>query len=93
MPARVLWSKTVSKQLLTLPFYIKDKFFSWVLKVDLIGILETRKWTSYHDEPLKGRLAGQRSVRLSRSYRVIYIELSINKETIINVISVTKHKY
>ncbi len=45
----------------------------------------------YHDEPLKGQRIGQRSIRLSKSYRAIYIEH--NDDIIIEVIEVNKHEY
>ncbi len=38
-----------------------------------IGLSEVRKVPGYHDEPLKGQRKGQRSIRLSRSYRAIYV--------------------
>jgi len=41
----------------------------WVAAVELDGVEEVRKAPGYHDEPLKGSRAGQRSIRLSRSYR------------------------
>ena len=52
-----------------------------------------RKNKGYHDESLKGKRKGQRSVRLSRSWRAIYRE---EKEGTINLIiveEVTKHDY
>ena len=36
------------------------------------GLEEVRKTPGYHDEPLKGERAGQRSIRLSKSFRAIY---------------------
>lgn len=45
-----------------------------------------------HDEPLKGNRKGQRSIRLNRHYRAIYV---IKKETIefVEIQEVTKHEY
>lgn len=37
------------------------------------GLYEVRKIPGYHDEPLKGKRTGQRSIRLNRAYRAIYI--------------------
>ncbi|MBW1759830.1 MAG: hypothetical protein JRI88_05880 [Deltaproteobacteria bacterium] len=42
-------------------------------------------------EPLKGKRFGQRSVRLSKAYRAIYIEKQ--ESIIIEVIEVSKHDY
>jgi proteic killer suppression protein len=46
----------------------------------------------YHDEPLKGSRAGQRSIRLSRAYRAIY---EMKKDTVefVSVEEVSKHEY
>lgn len=66
-------SKSAKKFLLKVPKYIKDKFFRWMELVKDQGLEEARKIKGYHDEPLKGDRTGERSIRLSRSYRVIYI--------------------
>jgi proteic killer suppression protein len=52
-----------------------------------------RKLSGFHDEPLKGKRAGQRSIRLSRSYRAIY--RTVRDETLLFVCveEVTKHAY
>jgi len=44
----------------------------WISYVEKDGLEEVRKIPSYHDEPLKGERAGQRSIRLSKSFRAIY---------------------
>jgi proteic killer suppression protein len=46
----------------------------------------------YHDEPLKGDRAGQRSIRLSRAYRAIY-EIKEDTVKFLSVEEVNKHKY
>ena len=46
----------------------------------------------YHDEPLKGRRAGQRSIRLSRAYRAIY-EIKEDTAKFVSVEEVSKHEY
>mgnify|MGYP003594185066 CR=1 FL=1 len=90
---RVIWSRVVSKQLVKVPGHIRDKFMAWALALERIGVLEVRKLPGYHDEPLKGQRTGQRSVRLSRSYRAIYRELPDGTARVIEVIEVTKHDY
>jgi proteic killer suppression protein len=57
------------------------------------GLLETRKIKGFHDEPLRGDRAGQRSVRLSRAYRAIYVEVDRDKYETIEIIEVNKHDY
>ncbi len=55
------------------------------------GITETRKLSGYHDEPLQGKRAGQRSFRLSKAYRAFYVER--DDKITIEVIEVNKHEY
>jgi proteic killer suppression protein len=90
---RVLLSKKVTEDLDLLPGHIIKKFMGWVSSVELIGLQETRLNRGYHDEPLKGKRNGQRSIRLSRSYRVIYIEITDYNFEIIQVLEVNKHEY
>ncbi len=52
-----------------------------------------RRSPGYHDEPLRGSRAGQRSIRLSKAYRAFYTEDSRGSIRIITIIEVTKHEY
>ena len=65
----------------------------WVALVEESGIREVRKHNGFHDEPLKGRRRGQRSVRLNRAYRAIYVERDAGKVELIEVLEVNKHDY
>lgn len=89
----VKWSKNVSKQLDNLPDIIQKKFYAWVTVVEFSGIRDARKSPGFHDEPLKGQRKGQRSVRLNKAYRAIYIETLDGKVECIEVIEVNKHDY
>jgi proteic killer suppression protein len=52
------------------------------------------KAPGFHDEPLKGKRSGPRSIRLSKSYRAIYrIEKDTKDEEFVHVEEVTKHEY
>ena len=64
----------------------------WVTAVELDGLEVVRKAPGYHDEPLKGTRAGQRSIRLSRSYRAIY-EVKRGAVQFVSVEEVSKHDY
>lgn len=90
---QVLLGKKVKQDLESIPQHIAWKFRGWVMSVELLGIRETRLIKSFHDEPLKGNRSGQRSIRLNRSYRAIYVELLNNEIEIIKVIEVNKHEY
>jgi proteic killer suppression protein len=51
------------------------------------------EYRSSHDEPLKGDRQGQRSVRLNRAYRAIYVEREDDEVALVDVIEVNKHGY
>lgn len=91
--ARVFISKFAEKQIKKLPRQISEALFVWVESIELAGIADVRKLKGYHDEPLKGDRKGQRSARLNRSYRVIYIENENKDLVLITVIEVNKHEY
>jgi len=90
---KVTISAVAIKQLQKTPLYIKERLYKWVEQVKLLGLSETRKTKSYHDEPLKGERAGQRSIRLNKAYRAIY---SIQEDGTIKfaaIREVNKHDY
>lgn len=90
---KVSWSKSVDKQLDRIPEPIARKFRIWVALVEESGIREVRKSKGFHDEPLKGRRQGQRSVRLNRAYRAIYVEHEAGTVELVEVLEVNKHEY
>ena len=90
-PTKVFLSKLAEKQLSRLPWYIAEALQYWVEAVEYKGITEVRKSRGYHDEGLKGQRIGQRSVRLNRAYRVIYLEKNEGLEIL--VVEVNKHEY
>lgn len=93
MQSKVTYSKFAEKQLNKVPKYIKEAMYLWTLTIHKIGIEETRKVKGYHDEPLKGDRRGQRSIRLSRSYRAIYEQKDDEELVLISVVEVNKHDY
>jgi proteic killer suppression protein len=90
---RVLWGKIVDKQLGRVPDIIARKFRIWVALVEESGIREMRKCKGFHDEPLKGQRQGQRSVRLNKAHRAIYVEHETGEVELIEVLEVNKHEY
>lgn len=88
---KVYLSKAAEKQLARVPRYIVEALQYWVAAVEYKGISEVRKTPGYHDEPLKGRRIGQRSIRLNRAYRAIYTERIEGLEILI--VEVNKHEY
>lgn len=93
MVYKVVWSDKVDKSLSKLPDYIQRKFQAWAIAVEERGLLEVRKLPGFHDEPLQGDRKGQRSIRLNRAYRAIYIERPDGKIQLVDVIEVNKHEY
>jgi proteic killer suppression protein len=91
--SKVWITKFAEKQLKKLPNHILAAYRTWVGTVEIDGIRATRKLSGYHDEPLHGGRKGQRSVRLSRAYRVIYEETESGNLILIGVQEVNKHEY
>jgi len=95
----VLLSKRAQKDLRTMPRHIIGKLDSWISSVETEGLEEVRKIPGYHDEPLKGERAGQRSIRLSKSYRMIYtvrLDETAKRTQLVQCVvieEVTKHGY
>lgn len=86
-------SRNAKKDLKKVPIYIKLKLLSWIDSVEEEGLNYTRTISGYHDEPLMGDRKGQRSVRLNRSYRMIYILNERCEIKIINILEIHKHEY
>lgn len=74
------------------PAHIRQKLLGWIDAVERDGLEEVRKVPGYHDEPLKGDRKGQRSIRLSKAYRAIYIVVR-GEVTFVSVEEVSKHDY
>jgi proteic killer suppression protein len=90
---RVVLSRQVIKTLVRLPRHVVDKLQTWARSVRLMGLEEMRKVPGYHDEPLKGARAGQRSVRLTRACRAIYVVRHDGTTEVAVVEEVNKHDY
>jgi proteic killer suppression protein len=73
-PYKIELTRGAKKDLMKVPQYIKEKLLIWVDSVERMGIGKTRSIPGYNDELLKGERLRQRSIRLNRAYRAIYIE-------------------
>jgi proteic killer suppression protein len=87
----VTYGKAFEKQLNKVPHNIAERARGWITMVELAGLRATSKSKGLHDEPLQGRRWGQRSVRLNRSYRLIY--KVIEDYVHIELLEVHKHDY
>lgn len=90
---KVSIAEQAKKDLGKVPHYIVIKLYQWVESVSHDGLLEVRKITGYHDEPLKGKRKGQRSIRLNKAYRAIYELSTSGQMEIVEVMEVNKHDY
>lgn len=88
----VTLSLKAKRDLKKVPSFIAVKLQMWVDSVGHYGLSEVRKIPGYHDEPLKGKRKGQRSIRLNIAYRAIY---TINKSGLkfVEIKEVNKHEY
>jgi proteic killer suppression protein len=93
MEDKINISKKAQKNLNKVPKHIVKNFQRWALLVEDTGLVEVRKIKSFHDEPLAGDRSGQRSVRLSKAYRLFYVEMPDGEINIVNVLEVNKHEY
>jgi len=83
----------VKKRLKKVPIEIIRRIQRWALYVETIGLLETRKISGLHDEPLQGKWKGFRSVRLGRKWRAIYKHKKDGSIHIAEVEEITPHDY
>ncbi len=90
---RVVLSRLARRQLAKSPRHIAQKLLAWIDQVESEGLEETRKTPGFHDEVLRGQRSGQRSIRLSRSYRAIYVLKEDGELEFVSVEEVSKHDY
>ena len=88
----VVLSDNVKKYIGKLPKHIVRKLTNWVDAVETQGLTQVQKTPGYNDEPLKGDRFGQRSIRLNRAYRAIYVKKKTHIEFAF-VEEVNKHDY
>ncbi|GGI87883.1 hypothetical protein [Legionella impletisoli] len=89
----VVLPEKLKKDLRRIPKHVLVKLTAWINAVGHYGLSEVKKTPGYHDEPLKGDRKGQRSIRLSKAYRAIYIIDSSGKTQIVEIVEVNKHDY
>lgn len=87
-------SSSLIKQLESrkIPLNVRSKLYDWIQDVEERSLETVRKIPGYHDEPLKGKLEGFRSIRLNRSYRAYYRVIN-DQIVFIYVERVDKHEY
>lgn len=93
MITEVQITKGALKNLRKTPRHLQEKFRAWLVAVSTAGVEEVRKQTGWHDEPLLGKRKGQRSIRLNKQWRAIYIIKNDGTIEFIEVTEVTPHEY
>lgn len=83
----------IKKELKKIPRHVALKLLAWAKDVETYGLKKVKEVPGYHDEPLRGKRKGQRSIRLSKAYRAIYITSKDETITIVLVQEVNKHEY
>lgn len=63
------------------------------MAVNTIGVEAVRKRPGWHDEPLVGDRKNQRSIRLNKQWRAIYIIRDKGQVEFIEIKEVTPHEY
>jgi proteic killer suppression protein len=86
-------SPQAKRDLRKVPAYILDKFEGWVKAVEREGLRQVQRIPGYHDEPLKGKRSVQRSIRLNKAYRAVYILKNKKEIEFLWVEEVNKHEY
>lgn len=89
----VTLSEKALRNLKKVPLYIALKLESWIDEVGHRGLNAVRRIPSYHDEPLKGKRRGQRSIRLNIAYRAIYVINEEGEVDFVDIQEVNKHEY
>ena len=86
-------SKKAQKDIVKIPVNLQEKLYFWVRAVGEFGLMKIRQSKGFHDEPLKGERSGQRSIRLNKAYRAIYVEKKDGQIEFVEIIEVNKHEY
>ena len=86
-------TKQALKDLKRTPLHIQEKFRAWLVAVNKTGLIATRKRPGWHDEPLHGDRKGQRSIRLNKQWRAIYVIKDDGEIEFVEIIEVTPHDY
>ncbi len=93
MLLKVEMTKSALKDFDEAPIHVQVKFEKWVDTLSRFGLMEMRKIPSYHDEQLKEKRFGQRSVRLNKQWGIIYHIKEDNSIEIIEILEITPHDY
>jgi proteic killer suppression protein len=86
-------SRLAKKQTQKAPAHIVTKLLSWVSLIRIKGLAHVQMIKGFHDEPLKGKKTGRRSVRLSRQWRAEYTMSVAGDVSVLTIEEVHPHEY
>lgn len=82
----VTFSNNARRQIFQLSEGLRVRLEGWIREVTLKGIVAVRQNLRWEDKPKKGNLAGFRTIKLNKGYRVLYEEKKDEKgKTIIEI--------
>lgn len=90
---RVKLEKSAVKALKKAPIQVQRKLRMWIDSINIVGLQETRKILSFHDEPLQGTKKDRRSIRLNMQWRAEYKIMADEEGNLIIVLEVHPHDY
>jgi toxin HigB-1 len=93
MIKKVLITRRAEKEVLKIPLALQIKLRAWIYAVNKEGWEKTKIYPAHRDEALLGKRWGQRSVRLSKAYRVIYSVIRDKSGEYLLIQEVNKHEY
>ncbi len=86
----IKFTKQFEKDAQKTPLVIVEKVYKWIRQVETFGLFRVRLSKGLHDEPLKGKRKGQRSVRLNQQWRLIYDQKT---SELLELLEITPHDY
>jgi toxin HigB-1 len=89
----VRMTRHAHKQFEKLPVHLQNKVLAWIAEVAERGLREVQRSVGLHDEPLKGQRKGERSVRLNRHWRLIYVLRENDTPHIVEIQEFIPHAY
>ena len=90
---QVSLSNKLKKELRKIPKEVRIKLQQWVLFVESKGLITAKKFSGFRDHGLKGKRKGQRSVYLTKKWRVIYSIGRAGQIDIVIIEEVIPHDY
>lgn len=89
---KVVVTARAEKSLARVPRHVAVNFILWRREIEAYGLEQVQRIPGYHDEPLKGKLHGIRSIRVGLGYRAYY-RIDRGEARTLIVEEVNKHDY